>query len=86
MTFATTLLQRFGNDGQPLIPASIRDEETKKEPLDDNTGFSLFVIYGFLLITILQIIGILMADRFPVQVKLLFKKKVFEIIFKSLFR
>ena len=86
MTFATTLLQRFGNDGQPLIPASIRGEEMKKEPLDDNTGFSLFVIYGFLLITILQIIGILMADRFPVQVKLLFKKKVFEIIFKSLFR
>ena len=69
-TLAITLLQRFGNDGQPLIPALIKGEETKKEAFDDNTGFSLFVIYGFLFIIILQIIGILMADSFLVQVNL----------------
>ena len=66
----TTLLQRFGNDGQPLIPATIlRGEHTKlDEEVYDVTAFTQFVLYSFFFIIILQIIGILLADKAPIQV------------------
>jgi hypothetical protein len=66
----TTLLQRFGNDGQPLIPATIiRGEHTKlDEEVYDVTAFTQFVLYAFFFIIILQIIGILLADKAPIQV------------------
>ena len=66
----TTLLQRFGNDGQPLIPATIlRGEHTKlDEEMYDVTAFTQFVLYSFFFIIILQIIGILLADKAPIQV------------------
>ena len=69
----TTLLQRFGNDGQPLIPATIlRGEHTKlDEEVYDVTAFTQFVLYSFFFIIILQIIGILLADKAPIQVNFL---------------
>ena len=75
----TTLLQRFGNDGQPLIPATIiRGEHTKlDEEVYDVTAFTQFVLYAFFFIIILQIIGILLADKAPIQV--IFHKKISKI-------
>ena len=76
----TTLLQRFGNDGQPLIPATIlRGEHTKlDEEVYDVTAFTQFVLYSFFFIIILQIIGILLADKAPIQV--IFHKKISKIL------
>ena len=76
----TTLLQRFGNDGQPLIPATIlRGEHSKlDEEVYDVTAFTQFVLYSFFFIIILQIIGILLADKAPIQV--IFHKKISKIL------
>ena len=78
----TTLLQRFGNDGQPLIPATIlRGEHTKlDEEVYDVTAFTQFVLYSFFFIIILQIIGILLADKAPIQV--FFFLKSFQMSYK----
>ena len=52
-----------------MIPASIRGEHTAlEEEIYDVTAFTQFVLYGFFFVTILQIIGVLLADRAPMQV------------------
>ena len=71
--FVTMILQRCGNDGDPL--AFFIPTEVNPNPIDQARElyniqtFGQFVIYGFFFYILLQIISIILDDKSPVMVK-----------------
>ena len=72
--FVTMILQRCGNDGDPL--AFFIPTEVNPNPIDQARElyniqtFGQFVIYGFFFYILLQIISIIFDDKSPVMVRL----------------
>ena len=70
--FVTMILQRCGNDGDPL--AFFIPTEVNPNPIDQARElyniqtFGQFVIYGFFFYILLQIISIILDDKSPVMV------------------
>ena len=70
--FVTMILQRCGNDGDPL--AFFIPTEVNPNPIDQARElyniqtFGQFVIYGFFFYILLQIISVILDDKSPVMV------------------